>query len=188
MACPVLAACLGGAVWQWLGRLSSSARWALAAVSSTARREARTEAGTRRSSDSWMTASVAVSTRSIGSGSCDEQEVCHTPSLLRSRSASIGYLPRAPVRSSHCWRWEPIYLGSPGALPIDALPPLPPHRPPSPVSPATPRVSPGYERSLRSLICSRYGCTAMESTSRVNSRHCTSSRYIGRLARGSPAA
>ena len=74
MACPVLAPCLGGAVWQWLGRLSSSARWALAAVSSTARREARTEAETRRSSDSWMAAPVAVSTRSIGSGSYAEQE------------------------------------------------------------------------------------------------------------------
>ena len=77
MACPVLAPCLGGAVWQWLGRLSSSARWALAAVSSTARREARTEAGTRRSSDSWMTASVSVSTRSMGAVRWAEtKEVC----------------------------------------------------------------------------------------------------------------
>eukprot|EP00964_Phaeocystis_antarctica_P123791 scaffold87494_cov66-Phaeocystis_antarctica.AAC.1 len=74
MACTVVVAC---AVWQWIGRLSSSARWALVAVSSTARREARTEAGTRLSSDSWMTASVAVSTRSMGRGPRSlQREVC----------------------------------------------------------------------------------------------------------------
>ena len=181
MACPVLAPCLSGAVWQWLGRLSSSARWALAAVSSTARREARTEAETRRSSDSWMAAPVAVSTRSIGSGSYAEQEESRVfraalvldprPELVSlknenertertpNRNAMVHEVnmhthPACPSAHLIAGVGSPSIFGA-GGLPIDALPPLPPHRPPSPVSPATPRVSPGYERSLRSLICSR---------------------------------